>query len=130
MPATRWGVYHNLKESEYVISNTEITFSFSSEHLLNKFMTGHENNRKDFFKKAKADFTIAKLNLNLDTLADILFYKLTEKRGFLARIKGVDMSWQDLEKYALRKMTEKNTPSWSRIPKPKSTERLKMWVDI
>lgn len=126
MPATRWGVYHNLKESEYVISNREITFYFSSEVYLNKFMSGHIEYRKSFVKNLKSDINRTQIKLNLNTLADIIFYKTVEKRGFLARLRGVDMNWQDLQKYALRKMIERNTSDWLRIPKPKLTERLKM----
>jgi hypothetical protein len=125
MPATARGVYHNLKESEYVVSNKEITFSFSSELYLNKFMSGHKEYRKTFVKNLKADINRNQLQLNLETLADIIYYKTVEKRGFLARLKGVDMDWQDLQKYALRKMIEKNTQDWLRIPKPKLGERFK-----
>src|SRR5574339_966930 len=125
MPATRWGVYHNLKESEYVVSNSEITFSFSSEFLLNKFIDGYKDYRKTFLKNAKADINRNQLTLNLKTLADIIYYKSVEKRGFLARLKGVDLTWDDLQKYACRKMIERNTQDWLRIPKPKLSERLK-----
>jgi hypothetical protein len=124
MPATLKGIYHNLKESEYVVSNSEITFFFSSELYLNKFMNGYTDNRKKLMERTKKETT--HVNLNLNTLSDITLYKTIEKRGFLARLKGVDMKWHDLEKYALRKMTEKNTNDWLRIPKPKLSERFKI----
>jgi hypothetical protein len=124
MPATLKGIYHNLKESEYVVSNSEITFFFSSELYLTKFMNGYKDNRKKLMERTKKE--TSHVNLNLNTLSDITLYKTIEKRGFLARLKGVDLNWRDLEKYALRKMTEENTSDWSRIPKPKLSERFKI----
>jgi hypothetical protein len=124
MPATLKGIYHNLKESEYVVSNSEITFFFSSELYLTKFMNGYKDNRKKLMERTKKE--TSHVNLNLNTLSDITLYKTIEKRGFLARLKGVDLNWHDLEKYALRKMTEENTSDWSRIPKPKLSERFKI----
>jgi hypothetical protein len=124
MPATLKGIYHNLKESEYVVSNSEITFFFSSELYLTKFMNGYKDNRKKLMERTKKE--TSHVNLNLNTLSDITLYKTIEKRGFLARLKGVDLNWHDLEKYALRKMTEENTSDWLRIPKPKLSERFKI----
>jgi hypothetical protein len=126
MPATKWGIYHNLKESEYVVSNKEITFFFSSEFYLNKFMSRYDEHRKKFTNKIKSEMNHQPIYLNMNTLADITLYKTIEKRGFFAIIKGVEMSWGDLQGFALRKMTEKNTSDWLRIPKPKLAERLKM----
>jgi hypothetical protein len=123
MPPTIRGIYHNLKESEYVVSNKEITFFFSSETYLNKFIDTYLEERKKLKERTKKELN--HVNFNLDTLSDITLYKIIEKRGFLVRLKGVDMDWQDLEKYALRKMTENCTLNWSRIAKPKLSERFK-----
>ena len=122
MPATLRGVYHNLKESEYTVSNAEIVFFFSSEFYLNKFMDGYQQNRKKFISHLEKNVDTT---LNMNTLADLSFYKSIEKRGFRAWLKGVDMDWQELQNYALRKMTEPITLNWSRIPKPKLGERIK-----
>jgi hypothetical protein len=51
MPATKRGVYHNLRESEYAVSNTEIAFFFSSEFVMNKYLSGYKDNRE----KRKSD---------------------------------------------------------------------------
>jgi hypothetical protein len=123
MPATKRGIYHNLKESEYTVSNSEIVFFFSSEFYLQKFIDGYQENRKCVSDRIEK--TTGEHLLNMDTLADISFYKQVEKRGFRAWLKGVDVTWQDLRLYVLRKMTEKNSPNWQRIAKPKLTERLK-----
>lgn len=122
MPATKSGIYHNLKESKYAISNQEIAFFFSSEFYLTKFMNGYHNNREKFKQKMKEET----IDLNFDVLGDILYYKSIEKRGFLVWVKGVEMNWHDLQKYALRKMIEPNTPNWSRMQKPKLGERIKI----
>jgi hypothetical protein len=124
MPATLRGIYHNLRESKYTISNGEIVFFFSSEFYLKKFMNGYQANRLNFLEKMAKN--VVDTSLNMNTLADISFYKQVEKRGFLAWLKGVEMSWQEIEKYALRKMTEQNTLDWSKIPKPRLEERLRI----
>lgn len=126
MPPTLRGIYHNLKESEYTISNSEVVFFFSSEVYLNKFMNGYQKHRVIFLEKMAK---IAGENpLNMTTLADISYYKEIEKRGFRAWLKGVEMSWEEIHKYALRKMTDENTLDWSRIRKPKLEERFKTMV--
>jgi hypothetical protein len=123
MPPTIRGVFHNLKESEYVVSNKEITFFFSSETYLNKFLETYQEERKKLQERTKKELT--HVNFNMNTLADITLYRTIEKRGFLARLKGVDMKWEDLEKYVLRKMTDDYTHNWSRIARPRLSERFK-----
>jgi hypothetical protein len=123
MPATKRGIYHNLKESEYTISNMEVVFFFSSELYMNKFLKEYEKNRKHVHERIEQ--TTGEHLLNMNTLADITLYKRIEKRGFRAWLKGVDVTWQDLRLYVLRKMTEKSSLNWQRIAKPKLRERLK-----
>jgi hypothetical protein len=112
MPVTKRGIYHNLMESKYTVSNSEIVFFFSSEVYLNKFMDGYQNHRVIFLEKMAK---IAVENpLNMATLADITYYKKVEKRGFFVRLKRAKITWDDLYKYALRKMSDKNTLEWYR----------------
>lgn len=124
MVATKKGIYHNLKESNYTISNNEIVFFFSSPVYLQKFLDGYMQHRKIFVNHLSK---VSPENpLNMETLADIEFYKTIEKRGFRTWLRGVDISCEELHKYALRKMTDKNTPVWFKIQKPKLEERLKI----
>lgn len=122
MPATKWGVYHNLKESKYVVSNGDITFFFSSSVTLNKFMNGYHDYRK--IRRHKANL-INESYINFDTVADIEFYNKTEKRGFYVWLKGVSMSPEDLYKYSIRMMTENNSPEWFQIERKSPGERFK-----
>lgn len=115
MPATRWGIYHNLRESKYVISNSEVTFYFSSEFYLTKFMDSYQEHREQFNKVIEK--SIVSNPLNMDTLADVSLYKQIEKRGYFVRLKGAKITWDDLYHYALRKMTEKESPTWEKIQK-------------
>lgn len=110
MPATKDGIFHNLKESEYTVSNSEIVFFFSSNFYLNKFMAGYKDHRKKF--NNKLDRITIDNPLNMEILADITFYKDIEKRGFLVWLKGVTISWEELHRYALRKMTEDDAGEW------------------
>jgi hypothetical protein len=109
MPATLRGIYHNLRESKYTASNSEAVFFFSSKLYLNKFMDGYRDNRVKLNKRFNVGSDIP---LNFDTLADVLFYEEVEKRGFFVRLKLSPVSFDDLYKYALRKMNDKESLEW------------------
>lgn len=123
MPATKRGIYHNLKESEYTVSNTEIVFFFSSEVYLNKFLDNYEKHRGKFINNMER---VAIDNiLNMTTLADITFYKEIEKRGFRVTIRGLEVSWEELNQIAIRNMNNSKVLEWKRINKPNLRERMK-----
>lgn len=124
MPITKSGIYHNLKESHYTVSNSEAVFFFSSVVNLNKFLERYEEHRTAFDRKMKK-FT-GETPYNLSTLADVVLYETIEKRGFHCWVKGVVMDWQNVHEYALRKMTEKNSLDWQKIQKPKLSEHRKI----
>jgi hypothetical protein len=115
MPATKKGIYHNLKESKYTVSNSEIVFYFSSEFYLNKFLDGYRENRNKFKKRLGNLLVDSPLNLNV--VADICYYQEIEKRGFFVRLMRAKISKDDLYKYALRKMNDRNTLEWERVRK-------------
>ena len=72
-------IYLDLKESEYKINYNGLIYSFSSELYMYKF----KNNVKQFIieetAKLKAKY---KINIYLDTMLTLSFYKKIEKRGF------------------------------------------------
>jgi hypothetical protein len=110
MPATKRGVYHNLRESKYAVSNTEIAFFFSSEFVMTKYLTGYQDNREKYKKRMGS--LLKNTPYNLDLVADICFYQEVEKRGFYSKFKNVILKKDDLYKYALRKMSDENTLEW------------------
>lgn len=129
MAITRSGIYHNLNESEYAISNGEIAFFFSSQFYLGKFIDEYKENREIFKTRIARAMTLD--NMNTDCLADINLYKEIEKRGFrviflksVAKIvdleinvpKGDNVTWQELNQFALGKMINKSTDDWSEMP--------------
>lgn len=117
MPITKGGIYHNLKESEYTISNKEVVFFFSSKSYLQKFMSIYKSKRETVKyvnrKYIKHDV------ISLDILSDIRCYLEIEKRGFYVKIKGVEITSNELYRYASRKMIDKNTYEWFVIQKRK-----------
>lgn len=113
MPVTKRGIYHNLRESKYTVSNSEIVFFFSSELYLTKFMEGYKIHRECFDQKVEK--IMNDIPLNLDMLADITLYRLIEKRGFFVRMKRLRIDWNDLYKYALRRMNEIESLDWVRL---------------
>lgn len=124
MPATKRGIFHNLKESNYTISNTEIMFFFSSQLYLQKFIDEYKQNRVQLFDRIDTKGTLK--YLNMETLADIMLYQRIEKRGFRAWLKGVDITCENLHRYALRRMIEANTLDWYVMRKPKLDERIRI----
>ena len=54
--------------------------------------------------------------LNLDTISDLVLYEKIEKRGFFVRMINGKMKssllYDDVYKYALRKMSVKESPKW------------------
>jgi hypothetical protein len=123
MPATKRGVYHNLKESKYAVSNSEIAFYFSSGFVLNKYMTGYQDNR-DKYKKRLGGL-LKDTPYNLDLVADICYYQEVEKRGFYVKFKNVILKKEDLYQYALRKMSEHVTNEWVIIKNGKNKNNEK-----
>lgn len=121
MPPTRRGIYHNLKESEYTVSNSEIVFFFSSRVYKEKFLREYRENRKEFHNRLLKHGK--DIPINLDIIADITLYETIEKRGFRACVGGVDTSCENLYQYALRLVTKPNTLDWYEIQKPKLSER-------
>jgi hypothetical protein len=122
MPCTQRGVYHNLKESKYTISNSEVVFFFSSEYILNKFLDGYRGHRNKYLKRLeKLDNAIP---LNMEIMADIKYYKTIEKRGFRATLKGIEIDHEQLYQYSLRKMGENKPLEWFKVVNPRTLERM------
>lgn len=73
------GIYLDLKESDYKLNYNGLIYYFSSELYMNKF----KNNVKQFIieetAKIKAKY---KINIYLDTMLTLSFYRKIEKRGF------------------------------------------------
>lgn len=124
MPATQRGVYHNLNESKYTVSNGEIVCYFSSELYLNKFLDGHQTYREAFIEKLS--YITNQNILNMATLADLTFYRQVEKRGFRVSFKGMNISLEEMYAYALRTMKEEKAPEWKRIDAPNYIDRVKL----
>lgn len=110
MPATAKGIFHNLRESKYVISNKEVTFYFSSKFYLNKFMAEYQDHREKF--QSRMENLLKDSPFNVNTLADIKLYKDIEKRGFFVKLFNVKITEKELNDYALRCMTNKETLDW------------------
>ena len=117
MPITRRGIYHNLKESEYSISNSEVEYFFSSRFYLNKFMIEYKEHREAF--KSKVDKTFIDHPFKTNFIADLHLYKEIEKRGFRVVYKGVNITWRNLHLLGLAGKIGKNTIDWYEIQNQK-----------
>lgn len=133
MVMTKRGIYHNLNESEYAISNSEVALFFSSRFYLNKFLDEYKNYRNEFKIRLQRSMNIDKMNVDL--MGDIHLYRQIEKRGFRAVLnqdvaknvvilndslkeKG-ELTWQELRLYALQRMIVQNTKDWCEMQEQK-----------
>jgi hypothetical protein len=91
---TRNGIENNLSISPYTVDIGNVTFVFSSMLHLNKFMQGYKNYRKEFAELLTRRFDIT---MTADKLADILYYRYVETRGFLIKVGGTNV-WQPIIK--------------------------------
>lgn len=87
-------------------------------------MDGYIKNREKQYKKIEHLTDTTKNPLNFDTMHDLEFYDLVEKRGHYAWLKGVAISYDSLYHYSVRMMTEKESPVWIQIERPKVGERF------
>lgn len=85
---TKNGIELNLKESNYVVNITGLSFYFSSELYKNKFI----NNVREFVNQENTKINLKyKININLETYFAIVFYKKIEKRGFYITLDGKEL---------------------------------------
>lgn len=124
MGKTLRGIFHNIKESTYTISNTEIVFFFSSKLYMNKFMEEYQNNRIKVNEQTNK--IMDNPPLNMDMLADVALYKRIEKRGFYVWMKELTLSCDDLHDYAVRRMKIEQTLNWYQYERPTLENRLRM----
>lgn len=113
MAATARGIYHNLKETKYVITNGELVLYFSSSVYCRKYLDRFKEERELLRKKLGFIYD----SFNFDIVSDISLYRKIEKRGQYGTLKGMGMGWRQLDQYALRKMTEKSITDWHEVQK-------------
>lgn len=109
MPKTRRGIYHNLMESEYTVSDNEIVFFFSSAFYRNKFLNTRTEHRKQVTRTMEK--LLDGVAFQVDLLADLNLYETIETRGFYVTRKGRSSTCQELYRYALQRLTEPSSPN-------------------
>lgn len=92
---TRNGVCYVLPMSPYKCTLRGMTFFFSSENHLDKFLSEMDDHIVSINESLSARF---KLNVNAEELAMVLFYKKVETRGFyIATDEGYAKCLNELE---------------------------------
>jgi sarcosine oxidase delta subunit len=102
---TERGIYHNLQDSSYIISNGDVSLYFSSKIYMLKFLHSYKKNRKE--NERRVGRFAEDSNLQFDTWFDVLLYRSIEKRGYYVTVwhkKSSCVEWGELEKYALSKV--------------------------
>lgn len=101
---TRNGICYDLSVSEYRTTVNQLTYVFSSQLHLDKFMERLEDNRKVINKSLTKRF---KLPVDVSTLADMVLYKKIETRGFLIVTNEGQELWQNNTTFVGDKATTK-----------------------
>lgn len=87
---TARGVYHDLKESEYIVTVDGIKFYFSSELYRQKFLKKSWDEKERFNESLNRVYK-NQFDLSGDVLAWIRLYNRIEKRGFYIVVDGVEI---------------------------------------
>lgn len=82
---TRNGVVYFLPDSKFIANIYGIKYYFSSQRHLDKFKAEFITNREMLFYSLHKRF---RLWMNFDILADLVFYKKVETRGFYIEYGG------------------------------------------
>lgn len=125
MVVTQGGIYHNLKESRYVITceNGLVTYFFSSKLYMHKFLNTYKDNRvkvQNKMSKALKDF-----DSDVDLLADLCYYKQVEKRGYLVLFRGDELTWQESQNLGLQKRNVRKSINYHEVSRLKLRDYLK-----
>lgn len=128
MVVTTGGVYHNLKESRYVVTCQDgmIAYFFSSKLYMRKFLENYENNRNT--KNARIHKMLPFETLGMDFLIDVCYYKEVEKRGFRVLYKGDELEWHEITSTNLHLMRRRYIPNYREVLRTKLREWKKITV--
>ena len=88
------GVYYDLLESTYNFKYKNITFYFSSQLYLTKFIATHFDYIDYINKKMKIEFNI---KVDFSILALIKLYQRIEKRGFRVLVDDHELTDYDIK---------------------------------
>lgn len=102
---TRNGVCYNLSKSEYRYTINRVTFVFSSQLHLDKFVDRLKSNRDIINYSLTKRFNI---EVDVSTLADVVLYKKVETRGFLIEVEDEEITCLKSLKCNGAKMTSRN----------------------
>lgn len=89
---TRNGICYDLTVSEYRATVKSLTYVFSSQLHLDKFMERIDENREKINKSLSKRFNVL---VDVSVLADMILYKKIETRGFLIVTNEGQELWQN-----------------------------------
>lgn len=89
---TRNGICYDLEMSSYRVKIDGLTFVFSSKMHKEKFINKHKEHREKINISLSRRFNY---DVNVDKLADIVFYRKIENRGFLIIDNEGNKLWQN-----------------------------------
>jgi len=101
------GVYNDIKNSHYILTDGELLFFFTSEYNMNKFSEMYEENREDYKKRLDKAFKDGQVYPVL--MFDVTLYKSIENRGFYIMYNNIELSENDLRNLSLDRLIENKT---------------------
>jgi hypothetical protein len=117
------GVFLNLEDSTYIITNGELNLFFSSSSRLGKFLLGYVENRMNYEKKVKK--LMGETTFPYEYLADIDFYTQTENKGHFMLLNGEQITLDQFEQYIVKFIAERKELVYSVVSDPEEVCKIR-----
>lgn len=110
---TRSGVFNDIADSDFIITDDELTFFFTSESNLDRFIESYKDNR--YINKERVNRGLQGIELNHDLMFDLNLYKAIEKRGFYVWLNNEVLSEEELLSIAITKLKDSGSKEYRKI---------------
>jgi hypothetical protein len=121
------GVYLNLEDSTYIVTNGELNLFFSSTSRLGKFLIGYVENRKKTEKKMKG--IIGETTYPYEYVSDIEFYNQCENKGTFVLLNGKQISLEEMESYILHLVAERKELIYEVVSNPEDVTDIREVIE-
>lgn len=96
------GVFNNIEDSDYIITDGELILYFTSEHNMNSFINSYKENRETYNEKYNR--FIKGVDLIPTIQIDVELYKNSEFKGFHICLGVTKLDEKDIRDISLRRM--------------------------
>jgi uncharacterized protein YueI len=121
------GVYLNLEDSTYIVTNGELNLFFSSTSRLGKFLLGYIENRVKVEKKMKG--IIGETTFPYEYVSDIEFYNQCENKGAFVLLNGKQITLEEMEAYILDLVAKRKELVYTVVSNPEDVTDIREVIE-